>query len=133
MGLLDRVRQLTEPQRIKLGIFDREPIISLAVLLALPGGITWLVLTILGVVNHEMFVSRVYWYLAVLAVTGAAYYFVSVTFYPYCAFETRRWTALENWRDWAVKGFFAALLFDVGLVMLLNRITAGLGFTLQTF
>ena len=132
VGLRARVAQLTEPQRIYPGLFHREPLITIAALVIVFGGLLWLVFTAVGAVKGRVvFGSPLYWYLTIATFTAFAYGYISVIFYPRCAFETRRWVALDNWRDWAVKGFIGALVFDVILVALLHRLAAAIGFALR--
>lgn len=132
MGLSERIEQLLEPQNIDSLVFRREPMITVAALLAIFGGFLWALVTVSNIFKDQgAFHRHSYWYWTVAILTSAAYVVISKAFFPNCAFETRRWSRIEGWKDWAVKGFAGALVFDVGFVMLLNHIATDLGITLH--
>ena len=68
-------------------------------------------------------------YLIAAFVTAFAFFVLSMKCYPNCAFETQRWSKLAAWRDWAVKGFWGAVVFKIILISLVRyffpSLTAG--------
>jgi hypothetical protein len=114
IGLIDRIEQLVQSEALgPKFLTNQQWITSGAGVLAGFGGLFWLLVTY-GNLTAEPATAPTETYLIWTAViaTAAAYWVFSRLFIPPCAFETRRWSKIQEWRSWAKFGLASVFLLD---------------------
>jgi hypothetical protein len=129
IGLCERIDQLVEPHEIDSWVFHRRDwVIGLCGFVAIIGGLVWLANTYdqLTVSKPKMSAAE-YWTWTAAVGTACAYWSIVHWFFPCCAFETNVWRRRQEWRRWAVQGFFGLIVFDTVLTTVGRRLLAALG------
>ncbi len=129
VGLYERIRQLTESQSLDAWLFRRrEWLEGIAGLIAVFGGLVWLGQTYSLLTSPAVDIDRIdYSIFTTIWTTSVAYLAVVRLFFPQCAFETAKWSRLQEWRTWAAQGFVGLLVFDTAAFLVGRQVVSYLG------
>jgi hypothetical protein len=129
IGFFERIDQLVEPHEIDSWVFRRRDwVIGLCALVAILAGLVWIANTYdqLTVPKPKMRAAE-YWTWTAVVGTACAYLGIVHWLFPCCAFETNAWRRREEWRRWAVQGFFGLIVFDTLLTTIGRHLLVAAG------
>jgi hypothetical protein len=114
VGLVDRIDQLVHANALDGGFLrTQEELTGIVGAFAFLGGFFWLFATYNGITKSPPVAPTHEYWAWTAAITSAASYWAFVRFFvPACAFETRRWSKLDEWRRWAKLGLAGVVVLD---------------------